>query len=287
MKDIFNNRELAIIFWLGILLIYIFRKKQNVKNFGKVLGAFFVNKIVAIIILSIIYFEILILFLTLIDYWNFNFIKDSIIWYFGFAFITILNLHKQLDTRKFLKKTIIDNFKFVVLFEFLSNYFTFSLITELIIIPLISFIVILDTYLTINNEKKEEEILKKITKGILSIFGLIIIFYSLYKLKNDFSAILTLNSIKFFLFPIILTLFFIPFLYFLALYSEYDIIFERLKHRFKGNTQEINGIMRVILKKCNFQIDKVSSINVVTRTNYFKEKDELIMIIRNYRNPSC
>ncbi|MFK5959702.1 MAG: hypothetical protein QM495_12645 [Lutibacter sp.] len=287
MKEIFNNRELAIIFWIGILLIYVFRKKRNALNFGKVLEAFFIDKILTIILLSVIYIESLILVLSLIEYWDFTFIKDSIIWYFGVAFITILNLYKQPDSRKFFKKTIIDNFKFIVIFEFLSNFFTFNLITELIIIPIISFIVILDTYLSINNEIKSEKLLKKITNGILSFFGLIMIFYTLYRFKNDYSSIMSFGSLKFFLFPIILTLLFIPFLYFLALYSEYDIILERLQYRFKGNKSEINGIMRAILKKCNFQIDKVSSINIITRTNYFKEKNEIIMIIKNYKNSSC
>ncbi|GGK42073.1 MULTISPECIES: hypothetical protein [Flavobacteriaceae] len=223
MKEIFNNREIALLFWIGILLIYVFRKKHNIESFGKVLEAFFVNKISTIFLLSVIYVESLILILSLIEFWDFTFIKDSIFWYFGVAFITILNLHKQPDPRKFFKKTIIDNFKFVVLFEFISNFFTFSLITEFILIPLISFFVILDTYLSIYSEKDSEKSLKKITNRILSIFGLIMIFYSLYRFKNDYSSIMSLSSLKFFLFPIILTLFFIPFLYFLALYSEYNI----------------------------------------------------------------
>ena len=76
------------------------------------------------------------------------------------------------------------------------------------------------------NEK--HKVVSKFLQNVIAIAGLSIFSYSLYKTIVNFDDVLTFQNLVSFLLPSTITVLFIPFVYFLALYSTYESYFIHL-----------------------------------------------------------
>tara|TARA_R110000751_G_scaffold246033_2_gene346042 strand:- start:4333 stop:5178 length:846 start_codon:yes stop_codon:yes gene_type:complete len=263
MSDIFNNRELAILIWLTLILILLSFKKGILKSYFDLLLAFFQDKIISSVLISIIYVELIILLLAIVNYWEMDLLKDTTFWYIGTAFLLMLNSNKALENKTHFKKIFWNSFKLIVVLEFITNFYTFDLLWELVLIPIVSFIAILDAFAEQKNEHKP---VKKLTQAILTIIGIIIFVYSAKKIITNSNEFLNVNSAQILLLPIILTLLFLPFLYFYVLYMKYENIYCRIGFRFKNKDKDFLNIKKRIFQECKLNLRKLERLE---KTNSF------------------
>jgi hypothetical protein len=93
--DILNNREIAIALWLLAISIYIFSssKMAEVRNgFKGVLAALFVRKIMTVLCLMVAYMAIVICWLSELELWNFEQLKNTIFWCVSVGFMSLFKL---------------------------------------------------------------------------------------------------------------------------------------------------------------------------------------------------
>ncbi|MDD5222401.1 MAG: hypothetical protein PHE84_00290 [bacterium] len=214
--------------------------------------------------------------------WSVIFIKDTIIWATGTAFVLLINIEKVNKETSYFKKLFIDNFKFVLFFEFIINLFTFSFIVELILFPLILIIVVLNA---ISGTKKEFESVKRLTDYILALLGLIIFSYILIKTINDLGNITSIDNLKSFLLPILLTITYIPFLYIFALFITYEELFMRIKFFIKDNKELNKFVQKRILYLCNLNLYKLNIFSKLL-TSYIPmldSKESILIMIEDFK----
>ena len=125
-------------------------QKSIRKSLFGVIKAFTAHQILAIFFLMIIYIELLVLILCKLNLWNFYLLKDTIYWTFGVAFILLANINKTTENNSFFKQTLLSNLKFIVILEFITNLYVFSLVAELIVMPILIFGNYLAGYLSSN-----------------------------------------------------------------------------------------------------------------------------------------
>src|SRR3989339_1948485 len=77
------------------------------------------------------------------------------------------------------------------------------------------------------NEKNE--IVKRLLNYIMAFIGLAFTGYAIYMVVTDFEHFATLKNFENFYLPILLTIMFLPFVYFAALYAGYESLFVRLR----------------------------------------------------------
>ena len=135
MTQIFNNRELSIIIWLILFFLFAFTKNGVPKSFGKLISVFFGEHVFSVVLIMIIYVELIILALALIGFWDLSLLKDTILWTAFVGFLLLMKTDKINSEKNYLKTIILDSFKGVIIIEFIANFYSFSLITELILIP--------------------------------------------------------------------------------------------------------------------------------------------------------
>ena len=117
----FNTREIAIICWLFVLILWAFSQK-NIRNslFG-VLKSLFQIKILSVIIVAIIYTGLTVLLLAKIGVWEWILLKDTIYWFIAVAFVLMMNTNKVNQEKgffiKILKYIKINLTKYNVLFK--------------------------------------------------------------------------------------------------------------------------------------------------------------------------
>ncbi|UZO81551.1 hypothetical protein NBT05_03525 [Aquimarina sp. ERC-38] len=182
-----------------------------------------------------IYVGLIILGLIIIGFWEISMLKDSLLWIAFAGFPLLMKTNNINSEQGFLNLIMRDSLKGIVIIEFIANLYTFSLITELILILIMTFV----GAATITTKGKPEyKSVEKLFSGITSIFGVIVLTHTIYKITQGFGNFASLMTVKSFLLPIILTFAFVPLLYCVALWSFYEITFIRMNRRLKKKKQK-------------------------------------------------
>lgn len=280
--EIFTNREIATIIWITLFIIIILFIKQIRTSIFIFIKCSFKIKILLYFFSYLCYLSLIIYLFYYLELWNITYLKEYIIWFiFAGLPIGLIVATNEIE-RGFWKKLILKNLKLLVFVEFIISLFTFSLIVELLIIPIITLIVLVNTFSKFNEEDKYVE---KYTNIILTFFGLFILSYSLYKSITEIHSIGNVSYLKSFLFPVVYSIISIPYMYIFKLIVEYEQLFMRLRCG-KKRSRELNLLIKLrLLLFCNIQIKKLRI--AVNMNNYnlrsISSKDEIDIMIRSYK----
>lgn len=159
----------------------------------------------------------------------------------------------------------------IALLQFVINFYNFSLITELILLPILVFIRMLQAFEGL--ESKNARVAKTLT-NLMSIFGFGLLIYSIYKMANGFSDFLKLGTLHSFILPIILTILFLPYLYFLSLYSIYESYFIRLDFM-SVKKGEVKKVKRHIRQIVHININRLNRIIASFDKKVFYDETDL------------
>jgi hypothetical protein len=277
----FNTREIAIICWLFVLILWAFSQK-NIRNslFG-VLKSLFQIKILSVIIVAIIYTGLTVLLLAKIGIWEWILLKDTIYWFTAVAFVLMMSTNKANQEKGFFIKILKDNLKIILFLEFILTLYTFNLIAEIILVPILVFIGAMSA---VSELKKEYLPVKKLFDFILSLIGIFFIIFALGKVFGDFQNIMTSQNLKTLILPPLLTVAFIPFVYFFALIMAYETLFVRLSIFNKNDPDLIRFTKRKILLACHLNLSKLNRFAKESTQDLMKTKtkeDVINMIKKN------
>lgn len=253
LQEIFNNREIALGAWL-ILIVVIFIFTKPAQEFLKsVLPILFCRKFIIFYVLFLSYFCFATYLLYVIGFWTIDLLKDTVFWV---VFVELPLFAKTIENAKdgrFFIKLIKDNIALIVIIEFVLNFWTFSLLTEIIIVPVMVIVGIL--YALALREKKYQKS-KRFFDGVFIIFGLVVIINTVIHIFQNPIELLNVGSLKELLLPIILLLLNLPIVYGLALYNVYEQVFIRIR----GDTSEKPKMKRSIVRFVGIRLSKITAI---------------------------
>lgn len=259
--NIFSTREIALFIWFLIFLIYVSLGKSIRDSVVGVIKAFLDKKLVLAFSTMLIYILLVILILSYIRFWDMSLLKDTIIWILFSGIVLFFNINKVKHVNYF-SKLIKDNIKIIVIFEFLSNFYTLSLLGELILIPIVSFFSVVGAFAEYSSKK--EESYKKVNilcKNILGLIGLGAIGYVIYKTITEYNLLFSVSNLKSFLLTILLMILTLPYFYFLALFMRYETLFIRVNRlKYKGEGQIKKAKMQILIS-ANISLNKLFRIN--------------------------
>lgn len=274
LDTLFNSREEALLLWIVVVLIFILSKAGARKLVFQLLESFKIfldKKILLIFILMLVYVCMELFILSRIDLMNRVLIKDVIIWLFGSAFIVLININKVNSNKDYLRKMIVDSFKLVIVVEFIINFYTFNFFIEIMLIPLIFFLMAMST---IAGLEKRFSLVKKIVNSILTIIGIVIFAYAFTGLINNYSDLATLDNLRAFTLSPILTILYIPFIYFLALFAAYEVLFVRLDSLLHHNKSLIALVKKKIILSFHIKLKKLNQFSGNCAKEFLKVQNE-------------
>lgn len=279
----FNSREIASFVWLIIIFCAALIKEKKMRVSLKNAFLSFVKlKILITIFFMISYLIPLIFYLKKINFWDFSLLKDTILWFVFSGFIMIFSYLDGSNKKEFFKNTVISNFKFLIIFEFIINSYNFNLIGEFIFIPFVTIISVIEK---ISENKEEYKAVNKIFKTIIFFIGLIIIFLSFKHLILDYKEFQNLSTLKSLLLTPILTILFIPIIYILGILIEYDGLFCRLNMGLpKKNNIKLYAKFH-LFKELKINLDRIYKANNMGIYNLMKiqTKEDVKEMIRIYK----
>lgn len=220
--SILSTREWATIIWLLILLAYILKNKKIKNAFLDVIKILFGKKLINIWLITSLYVFLITFLFSKTSIWDNYYIKDIIIWFISSGIIFCLNSASKEADEQYIWKVLKDNLKFTIVIEYIYSTFTFSIWVELLIIPIITILAMVDAYA---ESKEEYKIVHKFMQGVFAIIS-IWFFYETFKIGlREYKELNILNTFVSFMIPLVYLILIIPLEYMIELYSKYEIFF--------------------------------------------------------------
>lgn len=214
-SQIFNSREIATILWLLVILVFALTKPDVRNSLASLVKA--ASKLWVVFVASILYTSACVFLLCQLNLWSLSLLKVTILWFFGWALIALANF-SSMEKKKVVQKLLLELLGLTAIVSFLTNFYTFPLILEIALIPIATFIVITPLLL---REQKHDNV--KMLFGRLSVLlGLSVLLINGVKAINNLSEFASSSTLYEFALPVILSLLFLPFVYALNLYSNYQ-----------------------------------------------------------------
>lgn len=276
----FNNREIAIILWLLIFFVLVLFQKKIRTSLFSVLKVLTSKKFILLIFSMLLYVSLIIYLFHKIGLWDASMIKDAILWFFGVAFIMVINSNKAREEKHYFQKVLLDNLKLVVLLEFIINLYVFNLVIEIIIIPILFIIAMLLAYA---ESKKEYGFVKKVLNYILGIIGICFIMFALSNIFIDFRSLANLDNLRSFLLPPVLILTFLPFIYLFVLFAMYEIFFLRIDI-FNENKTVNRYAKRKIFALCHLNLRRLNKLSKEVGIMKINNKNDVLIILQRFRS---
>ena len=218
-------------------------------------------------------------FLRKIHFWDIAALKNTLFWVFGTALIILFNSHETTKETHYFKKIIMANIKLIIVIEFIVNMYSFSFVTELILVPVVTFIVLIKTVAEFNLEHKHIE---KIFNFILIIIGTILIILSIDKVITNFNDFATLQNLQNFLLPPTFTVLFLPFIYFFVLYMKYESVFISI-NIYNQNVEFRKYLKGKIIKTCHVNMAMLNKISKDFSFLKINSREELSVAIEKFK----
>lgn len=280
--DMLNNREKALAIWLLIFIAWALFRRDVRNSFLNFLKVLFEIKIVVMLASVIIYVGLAVLALYTIGFWKITLIKDTVLWFLGTAVVLFVNVNKASRDERYFRSILLDNLKFTAVLEFVVNLYAFDLWIELILVPALFLVVAM---YTVAGTKKEYAIVKKIFGFVLSMYGLFLIAVTFVDIFNNPQGLATPDNLRVFTLPILLTLMYIPFLYFWALLMAYEVLFVRVDILVRDDKATAKFAKRQIFALCGLNLLRLNRFAKESNPELMnlKDKKDVTLMINKFR----
>lgn len=166
--------------------------------------------------------------------------------------------------------------------------YTFPSWIELLLVPIL---VLIGAMSAIAESDKKYHQVKMLLEYCLSIFGIILIVYTLYMLATNFGEFGNEKTAYDFFVPPLLTLFYLPFIFVMLVYSVYEQVFIRLRFSIKNKLyRNLAKLYALILLNIRMSLlDRwsyhVARINVESHSDLIESFRHIFKVRRAEKNP--
>ncbi|WP_372786000.1 hypothetical protein [Phenylobacterium sp.] len=231
--EVLNTREIATVIWFAILLIWAVWKGNAWPALRGVARSFFKPILLRSIVAMAIYVAGSVWLLERLDLWRLANLKTTLVWFGTFVLGWMFDLKRwESDPDDTVKTTLRKLLSFTVIVTFVTEFYTFPLVAELVLVPVVVFISLMAG---VAESKSETALVTRPFRGLLSLLGGVLLFYAAWRLVSDFKGFATASTGREFAVPALLSLLFLPFMYAFNVYSAYMMVAIILPIRLKAS----------------------------------------------------
>lgn len=239
-----NDREIALIIWLGVAVIYCIVHPGIRPGLIGVLKAIGRRQILVVIGLLYVFLGLTVWLLSTVGLWDWDQLKTTLVWSAVVGIASLMQINKIEDQPHFFRDWIKESLKVVAIVEFVVTFYAFPLWAELILQPLLFVMV---STLAFGKDDPKSQPTVKLLDGLLAVFGLGFLVYAAYMIAVNIGTFLTLATLRDFYTPIVLSILFLPFIFVLHVYSTYEMSFRALRWTIKDDKLRRYAKLKAIL----------------------------------------
>lgn len=258
---LFSNRELAIIIWVAIFLIYALFNKGIRESLARLLRIYYGYKLLTIRLILYIQIGIVTYILFRTGAFSQHSLIKTVVEYSLFSGVVLL-FESISAPSEHIRKTILHYLAATTILTVYLNSFSYSLIIEILLLPMVCFLFAFIAYTEHQNDPQYKN-----TSGcatvILIFLALSGIGYVIYQTIHCQPEVMIENLAREVLIPLIMTCILIPYVYLVAVFSKYELLFVRMNVRSKNEKNPSgNHYWKwkiAIIKKCKLNTDKIEN----------------------------
>ncbi len=269
MYEIFSTREIADMIWLIVFLMFVLIGKKTRISFFSLIKAVFAKKIIIMFLLIGLYFGTFTMMFAYQRIWKWIYLKDIIIWFLLTAVpICFSRITKEFHSND-IKKIIIENITLTAIVEFVVAYFTFPLWIEIIMIPVILFVVLLKV---VADKKAENQKVSTLLSRVEILIGIGILSGTVLVAVDTFLTVDLTDFVVSFATPLVYSVLLIPMMYLCIVYAKYDTLFSRIHFM---DTDKVRKKHRWrILKACKLSYKRIQKASEVLPKEMYQNMSE-------------
>jgi hypothetical protein len=254
-EDILNNRQIASIVWLGLLVVGFSFTPGVRDSFKALLGVCAHWKIwlpflcLAAWVIGLVYVG------WRVDLWTINLTADTAFWFVASAIVLLANINSAINDSHYFRRVARRTIELTLLIEFALNIYVLPLPAELILQPVFIFAVAVIAFAEKRSEFRSVKSLLQILTGFFTVG---IIAYSAAEIARHWRDLNVLGLTQQLISPVWLTIGTLPLIYLIAVLGGYESAFLHIKFasddrcalwkvraalllEFRGKTSELAG----------------------------------------------
>lgn len=223
-----NAREVALIVWLLIGLVWLIVYPTSRDSLYDLIKAIFPRNLSILYLCTITYLTVIIYLLYNLNLWNNSLLKDTIIWIIITSSVLLYNVGRTKRPINFLKKTVLSSIGAATIIGFISNLEPFPYWIEFISVPII---ILFSGIYVVSETKDEFAQVRSLLKKVFALLSYIILLYLIYFSVKNYNKYMNWQTAKQFMLPILLTILYIPYLAIVSIYVQYEDIATSLRFK--------------------------------------------------------
>lgn len=230
LECFFNTREIAVAIWLFVVLVWGMTKGHVRQSMKALAVQFFHYRILISYLLAVGYSAGGVYLFSRLNIWTSAQLKDTILWCIFIIIGTMMEINKVNENKNYFKDSLKENLKLSILIEFIIGVYTFSLLTELILIPITTLITGMQIF---SGKDQKYRSLQKFLSSLMFLLGLFVLGYTIYEITLHIRKFASFDTLRDFILSPLLALWFLPFIYIMSLYMTYESYFIAMQFRIK------------------------------------------------------
>lgn len=285
MLNMFSTREIASSLWIMGFLCFIFIYPKTRKSAINVVKTACSRQLIIPFVLLLIYAAVLILIFSFSPIWKCLYLKDITIWVLFAGVPLCFGSVKRNGNKNYFINIIRDNIKFTILIEFFISSFTFNIIVEIVMLPVLAILFMFDA---VADNKEEYKLVKKFMSGFLAFIGLVILAFTLRNAITSLSTLGGLDLLISFFIPLVFSILYLPFMFIFAICAEYQMLFIRMSFYELKEMRTQSKHRWNVIKACGisyknillFEKEFIPKLNRDMSENEFEEMINLFEVVK-------
>lgn len=221
----FNNRELAALIWLGIAFAWALTRRDIRTAIPGLLRSFLAPQLFSLLLAFAAWVAGSVWIAERVGLWEGSLLNETVFWFLASGGALFFGVTRAFGEEGFLRETAGRVLKVGVLAELFVNLIVLPLWAELILLPILTFLLMTQVFVT---GKAEHEQAKKFLDGLIGWLGFGLLIYVVVSVSMDPNQLDLAYLWRLVAMPVWLTLACLPFIYLLSLWVLYEKAFKRI-----------------------------------------------------------
>jgi len=221
----FNTREMAVLIWAALILLFVLCYPSTRKASNGVLRAIIHKKILTLFGMALLYQAAIVWIIYKVGFWRTDLLKDTLLWIVTYSAVMPSRIILEKDPTLVIWRFLKDGVRAAVVIEYILNIHTFPLIAEVMLVFILG---LLGTLLVVAERYPEPRVIPVLVSLIQASVVLAVLLASIRALSAEMADVFSISIIRPLALPTILTVAMIPMLYTTRLIIDYKGFFMRV-----------------------------------------------------------
>lgn len=283
-ETILNTREAAILIWLGIGFMLALFVKGAREVMPSILKQLLASKLTIVVVAVCAYVALMVWGLAYAGVWSKSQIFETLFWLFGPGIVLVGRLTEDKKHPHPFRRYLRDAVALSVIVEFVVGLRTFALPVEMAIVFVATLLSIMLAASAARSEFKSVETLLNV---VLTVAGVTFLALSIVYIVREPSSVFTLDTLRDFSVPLLLTIGFLPLAYLLAWLFAFELLAVRVRWYIKDRHDLRRYALRKALRVAGLRVSAVRRLTPIYNRCLYSScsKADIDIAIKEFHQP--